>query len=69
MTTRSVLIVAVIFFLVYLRVVFNTFGEGNVYEEKISMNLTDEYVWREMTVGDVQLLHNDVHKFLYKVFH
>ena len=62
------MIVAVIFFAIYLRVVFNTFGEGNVYEQKTSMNLTDEYVWREMTVGDVQEMHRDVHKFLYKVF-
>ena len=69
MASRATLIVAFILFAIYLRVVFNTFGSGNVYEEKRSMNLTDEYVWREMTVGEVQLLHKDVHKFLYKVFH
>ena len=33
------------------------------------MNLTDEFVWREMTVGDVKELHSEVHRFLYKVFH
>ena len=32
------------------------------------MNLTEEYVWREMTVGDVKQLHGEVHTFLYKVF-
>ena len=56
-------------FLVYLKTIFSAFGSGNVYEQKTSMNLTDEYVWREMTVGDIQQLHSGVHKFLYKVFH
>ena len=69
MASRSFFIVGVIMFLVYLKTIFSAFGSGNVYEQKISMNLTDEYVWREMTVGDIQQLHSGVHKFLYKVFH
>ena len=46
----------------------STFGSGNAYEQKTSMNLTDEYVWREMTLGDVHKLHDEVHPFLYKTF-
>ena len=52
-SSTTICVIAFIFIGIYLRMLYTTLGAGNTYEQKISMNLTDEYVWREMTVGDV----------------
>ena len=67
--SNGLLFIGFVFFLIYLRMIFTAFGNGSTYEQKSSLNLTDEFVWRDMTVGDVQKMHAQVHPFLYKVFH
>ena len=67
-SSTTICVVATIFIGIYLKMIHSTFGPGNAYEQKVSMNLTDEFVWREMTLGDVHKLHDEIHPFLYKTF-